>query len=649
MSSALVVVDLISSSPGPGSERSPSRLKDVFDINAEFDFTGMSGGLDFPVPQLVKKRKLSAENDESGENSGSSSKPIDLSDEEGLPVSKRTTSLSGNVRSAALSADRQMSDVIEFTSSASVRKSKKRATVNVLDMSDDLDLQLPDIFGSTVSSLWQPVVSTGSRGALSERTTNLLANLKSETAKRVGDPSASKFRRKDANSAGANAIEDIDDIVSALPEKQVGIKSRGKSTEVERKEKAADRAAAKAVRELEKEAEKEQRRLSKEQKAQEKQKAADIAEVNKSKTNKKDSVKEMILDMPRGLEKTSIGNQVEAYLENLEVQFTYYDEEIDLSRSDSVRSEYVGNVIRWRRKIGGVYDPELDQFQPLAQKRIEKEKHILVHLTGTEFAALVARRPDNIDVAHISEAAMKANLDAHVHAIKREHKDCIPIYLIEGLHALLRKNKNAKNRDYQAAARSANIGISTNDIAAASSSQPKPSKRKQPPTTAPEVSFLTQALTSNLLLHLQLAHSPAILLHQVSTPSQSAHWITVFTTHLSIRPYKQLRAHFNEANAGFCMDNGQVQTGLDASDTYLRMLQELPRVTPSMAHGIRDEGWASVRELVAGFRKEGRLILEDVRKAVNRDGGVSDRRVGPSVSKRLYRLFFSDDPQELNI
>ena len=61
----------------------------------------------------------------------------------------------------------------------------------------------------------------------------------------------------------------------------------------------------------------------------------------------------------------------------------------------------------------------------------------------------------------------------------------------------------------------------------------------------------------------------------------------------------------------FCMESGQVKTGEDKDDTFVKMLQEVVRVTPPIAYGIASE-YPSVIALVKAFRKHGPLVLEDL-------------------------------------
>ena len=61
----------------------------------------------------------------------------------------------------------------------------------------------------------------------------------------------------------------------------------------------------------------------------------------------------------------------------------------------------------------------------------------------------------------------------------------------------------------------------------------------------------------------------------------------------------------------FCMESGQVKTGEDKDDTFVKMLQEVVRITPSIAYGVASE-YPSVVLLVKAFRKQGPNILEDL-------------------------------------
>ena len=59
------------------------------------------------------------------------------------------------------------------------------------------------------------------------------------------------------------------------------------------------------------------------------------------------------------------------------------------------------------------------------------------------------------------------------------------------------------------------------------------------------------------------------------------------------------------------MESGQVKTGENKDDTFVKMLQEVVRVTPPIAYGIASE-YPNAVSLLKAFRKHGPLVLEDL-------------------------------------
>ena len=62
----------------------------------------------------------------------------------------------------------------------------------------------------------------------------------------------------------------------------------------------------------------------------------------------------------------------------------------------------------------------------------------------------------------------------------------------------------------------------------------------------------------------------------------------------------------------FCMESGQVKTSDNQAEIFVKMLQEVVRVTLPMAQGIADE-YPSVTNLVQAFRRNGETALEQVK------------------------------------
>ena len=63
------------------------------------------------------------------------------------------------------------------------------------------------------------------------------------------------------------------------------------------------------------------------------------------------------------------------------------------------------------------------------------------------------------------------------------------------------------------------------------------------------------------------------------------------------------------------MESGQIKTGEDKQDTFVKMLQEVVRVTAPVAYGIAAD-YPSVMSLVKTMRRHGPSCLEDIEVCV---------------------------------
>jgi crossover junction endonuclease EME1 len=95
-------------------------------------------------------------------------------------------------------------------------------------------------------------------------------------------------------------------------------------------------------------------------------------------------------------------------------------------------------------------------------------------------------------------------------------------------------------------------------------------------------------------------------------------------------------------DTAFCMESGQVKTGHDVPDTFIKMLQEINRITAPIAYGIATK-YPSATKLVHGFEREGKDMLMGLKKSANKDGAVTDRDVGRKISRRLWDIFMGTD------
>ncbi|RAH65784.1 uncharacterized protein BO66DRAFT_395181 [Aspergillus aculeatinus CBS 121060] len=505
---------------------------------------------------------------------------------------------------------------------------------NIENFSDQI--QFPDI-----NELLERPRPPPTTGAFSSRTAALLANLErpqggDATGSTSTTTTASRRRKKDR--AAEDIIEDDDEM------DEPAATARGKSqrktttatrTSAEKDAKAREREAAKAQREQERQREKERKQKLKDEKAREKQLAADIAEVNKLKVTKKESTPEMLIDLASTFEGTSVGNQTTEVMKHLGVELSFF-------------ASAIPNVARWRRKVKATYNEALGYWEPCAPHVRDEDEHVLCLVPAQEFVDMVLSSSSSSSASPETDTT---TLEQHIHTLKSAYPNRTPIYLIEGLTIWLRKNKNSRNKAYVAAVRR-QYDEAAAATAAASSTDPtntattrRTRKKSQQPTNKPETTPpIDDDTIEDALLDLQVTH--ACLIHHTAAPADSAEWIKNFTEHISTVPYRRERMAVNDS--AFCMDVGQVKPGENRSDTFVKMLQEVNRITASMAYGIA-ERYPSVLDLVRGMRREGPGLLEDVKKSANKNGALTDSRIGPAASRRLYKVFMGMEPSSTDV
>ncbi|RPB19631.1 hypothetical protein L211DRAFT_793911 [Terfezia boudieri ATCC MYA-4762] len=383
---------------------------------------------------------------------------------------------------------------------------------------------------------------------------------------------------------------------------------KGNRLTEDEQEKRTEEKARKAVQ---KQAEKETKKVEKEAKALKKQKEVELNSINKLKASKKDSVKEIIVDISEAFAQSPSGQQLLRFLETQECERT-----VDWNPP-------LPNVIKWRRKVVADWNEELGYFIPIPET-IREEKHVLVVVKADDFVNL---------------ALGETGLDDHVNKIKAllGRGGVKPIYVIEGLTALLRKSRNAKNRNFQGAVRHA-IGASADEDNNGNSCSVASRARKGP-------KVIDENMVEDALLSLQITHG--CLVHHTVSMQETSEWISVFTGDISTIPYKLTRTNHDTS---FCADVGQVRTGNDVEDTYFKMLQEITRVTAGVANGIIGE-YKSVRELMNACRDEGELtcMLNTAKIMASKTGISSGRKIGQATSKRLHQIFTGQNPDSADL
>ena len=654
-----------------------------FRSSAQFDdsFFDMFENPDFQVEQPAKKRRLSPPVRKSAASNAPASvnEIFDLSSEPDaapLPIAP-CLSTETNVTVHDLEDEGAIVfDLPSFSSSAPEARKMSKAVAPLrkddifIDLvSDDEPLADDPIINSS-----QPVKTTKA-SAWSARTRGVLATIKQKSDRPLTHPrlgatiNTSMMKQSKSGHFAKSKLDDFDNIIDSSQPAAVS-KSPERRPNAIKKTKAPTKPRKTAT---EKEAEQEEKRQAKERQAAEKQLATDRAEVNKKRTDRKKSAEEMLLYMPSELQGKPLGNQVEAYIKEVNITVNFYEDEADMTLDDP-EMKSLGKIIKWKRKVNSTYDEIKEEWVPLECKKTQPEKHILVYLTGEEFCTIAAVGPNGVssDIAggQPAEEVMKENLDTYIVGLSSRHPDCSVILLVEGLASFIKRIANAKNREFQASVRDQQVDLD-DPTAPLSSIQPTssgraPKKRKRNKPTV-DLSFFNNDISEILQLHLQLTRR-GLQIHHTTSVVTSAKQIDSFTQHLSTRPYRQTELERNLAHASFCMASGQFRTGQgDATETFIKMLEQVNRLTVSMAHGIIDAGYDSPAKLVkcfkqaeAGvtggvrslgcdisFEREGKekakLMLEDVKKAANKDGAWNNQRLGPQISKRLWKVFMSKD------
>lgn len=480
--------------------------------------------------------------------------------------------------------------------------------------------------GSDEDSLPEDIITGAGKksvdSGLSRRTSAMLASLggpttgkkvrsKEDGAKETCERRITKNSSRGSEGRTIGAGDEKADSEAADKRKRV---RKPKLTDEEKAARAKEKEAEKAAKALEREelkiAKQEQKAKEKKERAEEKQKEAALAGVNKSKLDKKVTAIDMIVDLPASINGQNVEFQIKAFHAKMQIDTTFYQSPIP-------------NVIKWRRKVKSRYNAEKGHHEPLDQMEIDDEKHVMCLLSAHEFVALASAGRDSPDI------------ETHVLKLKINFPNCKPIYLIEGLTAWMRKNSTTLNRAYQAAVLSQmELNNHAEDGAAPAASR----RSKKPAQEHVEPDMIEDAL-----LRLQVLHG--CLIHHTAAPAETAEWVSTFTVHISTIPSRLERMNLDTS---FCMESGQVKSGEDKEDTYVRMLQEVVRITAPIAYGIAAE-YPTLVSLIEGMRQHGPLLLEDIEKCANKNGVRSDRRIGKSISKRLYKVFMGLDPASTDI
>ena len=396
-------------------------------------------------------------------------------------------------------------------------------------ITDDSDDSFPeDVIHDRTSQAKQ-------RPLLSERTTALLASFDKPTKRKKVKSAGQRSKEKTVGSRTHDSVYSEDEESNlegnsrpkvAKSSTTVKLTSAEKAARVEERDilrnanqarKAKERKEEQERKRLLKEEEQEKKRLLKEEKAREKQKNAALAEVNKSKLDKKITGPEMIVDLPASIDGHGVDTQIREFLKNLKIEATSYQSPLP-------------NLIKWRRKVKSRYNEEKGHWEPIQPMEIEDEKHVMCLMSAHEFVALALADSHQQD---------GQGVEAHVAKFKNEFDGYKPIYLIEGLAAWMRKNKATFNRAYQAAV--------LNQMDSLEDSAPGGSQKSTVRRKKPAQEYVDADMIEDALLRLQVMN--ACLVHHTAIPVETAEWVANFTQHISTIPSRYVIQYFSSSSA----------------------------------------------------------------------------------------------------
>ncbi|KAI8989459.1 hypothetical protein BDB01DRAFT_542981 [Pilobolus umbonatus] len=341
-----------------------------------------------------------------------------------------------------------------------------------------------------------------------------------------------------------------------------------------------------------------QKQEEKQKRLLEKEKTAHFEKENRLKNNRKETLKEMIVDIHPDFLSTPTGESVQKLLTEREVTI----------QPLAASSKY---SLSWKRKCTAEWNADSQTFIPISDTKIEEEACLLVYLNTDQFV----------------QAIQSNTLDTRIDSIQQAYPNHQIMLVIEGLEAYYKKQSLIQKRQFQS-----QVLESLGPMLDGSSS----SSRKRKKTADIELG-LSQKSIEEYLVHLQLIKK---VMHVCTKDGEdSASWIENFTADLAVGRYN--KKNLNQAIK-------VMKSGTDPNDTYFKMLQEVQLCTPAIANSIISE-YPTLNSLHQAYENEpphnrGLMLAHlEVQRSVVR---ARDRTINRVMSNKIYKLFNSEDPNE---
>ncbi|CAJ0749295.1 24170_t:CDS:2, partial [Entrophospora sp. SA101] len=350
--------------------------------------------------------------------------------------------------------------------------------------------------------------------------------------------------------------------------------------------------------------EKLERQRKKLEKKAEKQRVKQIQQINKKKFEKFDMTRELIADIEASLMEGTFGSLIQS---NLESKFI----------TINTIQHNISKIIKWRRKVSAEWDDELDAFMPVPEK-IHDDVYLMVYLPISELGKIIGQNSMKDYLQNLKNAFTNKKL----------------IILIEGFEEYCRKKRLHHNRNFTNAVRAK---INENQEEDQETNEIQRHKKKQPANNnnlGPDPEKIEEEL-----IWLQIIGKCSIV--HTKDISDTVETIGLFSVDISTIPYKNRNGNLN-----FLIE-GQIRTGVDAGDTWLRMLQEIQFVAPSVAKGIVNK-YPTIKSLYYAYKRcKDKEEAEKLLTSIEISGiwlGQRGRYINKSISKRVYEILMGRNP-----
>ncbi|PLW17046.1 hypothetical protein PCANC_11864 [Puccinia coronata f. sp. avenae] len=380
--------------------------------------------------------------------------------------------------------------------------------------------------------------------------------------------------------------------------------SKSTATRIEKQAQAAQARLLREAKKAAKEKEKMDNRLQR--------------EANKLTLNRKETVAEVQMFIPKSLQKSKLHPMTKA-CEVLEQRIASTEgcmmkQPVEI---DDEASEPKG-VVRWVRTSTKEWDEDRGIFIPLGVgvTKDTSEPTVLVVWTGKEVDEVIA--------------AGNGQLTKKVQAIKSSFPDDQLFIVIYGLETILRAERRMED---------ARVSQDARAKLAAQRNEPMPG-----PSRSKKNSSLPHNGRDAILRELEMMKilTKAFVI-RVEDKNEFANWLWEMTMEIGVRPYKSRK---QELKSALRLEMGG-NKGANHEDTYIKMLSSMTRVTENEAKGIVAK-FPTLKSLYRaweqGIQRHGLPWAEDMLVGCSKTNPVTSvnapRKIGKVTSKRIFEIMY---------